>query len=207
MQKPIFVVLEGADASGKATHSKKLAESLGAKLFSFPDYESVTGKLILGHLTNRWTALVTVKSPELKLVDQLMFQSLMLTNKMERAGEIEDLIDAGQSVVCDRYWPSAVVYGGADGLDHKWLNAIHGQLPGADLHLLLDIDPGDSVKRRPERRDRYEKQAGLMEQVIGGYRKLWVEKRKKTPKRWVVVDARGSVENTERQIRSAIDGL
>jgi thymidylate kinase len=72
---------------------------------------------------------------------------------------------------------------------------------------LLDIDPGDSVKRRPERRDRYEKQAGLMEQVIGGYRKLWVEKRKKTPKRWVVVDARGSVENTERQIRSAIDGL
>lgn len=211
----MFVCLEGIDASGKATHSRRLAERLKAKLFSFPDYNTPMGHLIKGHLLRYWraepadTVPANAKPEAVDILNAKVFQALQLANRMEHAQEINDLVSTGHNVVTDRYWPSGFVYGAADGLDGQYIMETQRFLPQPDLFILMDIDPEDSILRRPERRDRYETQAGLMEQVAGLYRELW---QVSAPlhalgKRWVVVDARGTQEETAAKVWEAVTGL
>jgi len=54
----MIVAFEGGDAVGKATQTKMLAERFGARLFSFPNYHTETGRAILGHLKDEWACSV-----------------------------------------------------------------------------------------------------------------------------------------------------
>jgi thymidylate kinase len=141
---------------------------LGAVLFSFPDYETETGQVILGNLQRRWSAMARSGREEKTLgggtrdlydedprVNALALQSIFAINRYEVASKILDAATRGH-VVLDRYWLSGVVYGACDGLDEEWLIRIHEQLPQPDVWFLLDVPPSASVERRPERRDRYE---------------------------------------------------
>lgn len=203
----MFIAIEGVDAAGKATQAKILADRLGARLFSFPDYASPVGHLILGHLKCYWSALPDEGSVDAKIqvgdVDVLnakVYQLLQVANRMEHAAELDHLIAQGRHIVADRYWASSVAYGQACGLDPVWLTHIHEYLPQPDLNLLLDIDPGQSSERRPERRDRHEKQPGLMEAAAVAYRQLWRTMADRYGwRRWVVIDGRGTIgEVTDR---------
>lgn len=207
----MFVILEGIDASGKHTQSKLLAEALRARLYSFPAYDTSMGEVIQAHLTEKWSAKhgrdITVTDPdyELEHLDPIVFQACMLTNKMELAPRIHKAMCDGHNVVCDRYWPSGWVYGAADGLEKYWLEAIHEWLPQPDLFILLEVDPKDSVARRPERRDRYEKQEGLMEKVAELYKELWNLQRSRDSgiegrQHWTYVDGRRPVGDVHRDI-------
>lgn len=179
------ICIEGGDAAGKATQSKILADSLGAKLFSFPDYTTPAGKAILGHLTEKWTVSEpwsdaskeqVLASAELAAVDALALQSLMLTNRMERSAEMLAAKREGH-VVLDRYIPSTLVYGGYDGLDVAWLERVNAQLPvQPDLYILLDAPVEEGMRRRPERRDRYERDRKRMEHVREAYCALFMER-------------------------------
>lgn len=218
----MFICFEGVDASGKATQSKLLAETMSAKLFSFPDYSTPMGHLILGHLKRYWRAESVDRSGiwcrllhwlrryrlpvsmDTANLNALMFQALQLANRMEHAMAIEHAM-AVSNVVTDRYWPSGWVYGGADGLDTNYLLSIHEHLPQPDLFLLLDISPELSAKRRPERRDRYEAQAGLMEEVSHRYRGLWANMiREQGRRHWVVIDADASVFEVHDRVMAAV---
>lgn len=192
----MMVCIEGIDAAGKASQSRRLAHRMKAELFTFPDYTTRIGHMIKGHLSGYWTAAprgpVDDPNPErVKTLDAVVFQALQLANRMEHAATIAGLQVDGRNVVLDRYWPSGFVYGTADGLDGDWLISLHQWLPQPDLFLLLDVDPAVSTQRRPERRDRYEKQEGLMTRAVGLYRDLWTVNRAKSQPfgtRWVVVD-------------------
>lgn len=208
----MFVAIEGVDAAGKHTQSKLLADKLGAKLYSFPDYTSPMGHLIKGHLKRYWSAVPGVGSiPEgvhrdLETLNAYVFQALQLTNRMEHAVAIREAQDGGEHIVADRYWPSGWVYGQADGLDPEWLLRIHEYLPGPDLYLLLDIDPAQSAVRRPERRDRYEEREGLMEQVAGLYRKLWREDGlHQYMGVWKVIDGNGTIGDVHQRIVQEVE--
>ena len=200
----MLICLEGLDAAGKATQSARLAERLRAILYSFPDYSTPMGHLIMGHLKGYWSAVpagatdYTPKEASLQTLDAMVFQALQLANRMEHALMMREHLVRGSHVVVDRYWPSGVVYGGADGLHEGYLRLLHAFLPQPDLFLLLKIDPTLSVARRPERRDRYEKQAGLMEDVARRYDRLWAQA--KDDPRWQVIDAAESVEVVEESI-------
>jgi thymidylate kinase len=218
------VVIEGLDASGKQTHSKMLAEILGAKRFSFPNYESVTGKAILGHLKKEWTCVdngllsdgsgrfaapSTIHERDQSL-NALVFQALQTANRLEILPEIEMARRVGP-VVFDRYWQSAAVYGVLDGLSPELALRIQaGALPQADVNILIDISVEESFKRRPERRDRYETDAEYMQKVRNGYLRLWGERSDRGGKyaadadRWIVVDGIGTVEEVQERIRSKI---
>lgn len=209
----MIVCLEGIDACGKATQAKLLAERLGAKLYSFPDYSSPTGQLIGQHLRQEWYAVFEEQSDcgcdRCKVgrqpLNALVFQSLMLTNRLELASMLARHRMYSQDAVLDRYWPSGVVYGGADGLDHQYLLDIHRILPQAHYYLLIDISPELSSERRPERRDRYEAQSGLMEQAAERYRALWAEmKSQGWPGSWSVVDGDGTVQEVRGRIWQAL---
>lgn len=195
----MIVCLEGIDASGKATQAKLLANRLHAFLYSFPDYETRTGRLINQHLRDEWCAY-----PQDPQSDALVFQSLMLTNRMELAPTIMRHRLNSQDVVLDRYWPSGVVYGGADGIDLDYLIEIHKNLPQAHHYLLLDVEPSASSDRRPERRDRYEAQQGLMSDAANRYRELWAMMKQFHASAWQVIDGNGSIEEVESRIWEAL---
>ncbi len=199
----MIIVMEGVDASGKATQTNKLAEKLGGTRFDFPNYESATGKAILGHLKNEWATSAPHHKQHLdfdaRRLNLLVFQCLQTANRLERVPEIEAALKKGP-VVFDRYWASAVVYGGLDGLDREWLEVTQGRpMPKADLWLLLDISIDESIRRRPERRDRYESNYEFLEKVRQEYLKLFREK-KAARENWQIIDGTKSVEEVEAEI-------
>ena len=181
----MIVVLTGGDASGKATQSRILAERLGAALFTFPDYSTTIGKAILGNLKGEW--YVTSGWDETDsggdsyirreaYTNALALQSLMNTNRIERTADLKAAALRGH-VICDRYDVDALVYGALDGLEPAWLEGINAQLPvKPDLYILLDVPVDEGFKRRPARRDRYERDVKRMEDVRVAYLKLFTQR-------------------------------
>lgn len=198
-----LIVVEGMDGAGKNTHSHQLVNwfrehlKLPAVYRDFPRYESLTGKAILGHLKHEWQAadlesqLLLARKSEL---DELVFQCLMTVNRFECVQELQEARKAGP-VVCDRYWPSGYAYGSANGLPAPFLEAVHSLLPAPDVCLFLDISVEESWKRRPERRDRYEKQPEMLHRVRWSYLELFRRHD------WVVIDAMGSPEEVQTRIQ------
>lgn len=204
----MFIVIEGIDACGKTTQVGLLLEQLGANYLKFPDPESPTGKLIYSHLEEKWHARPLDaewegKGPE---INALMFQCLHFANRLERAEQICNLRAQGEDIVTDRYLASAVAYGAADGLDMNYLIETQAFLPQPDLNILLNIDLKESQERRPDRRDRYEKEAGFLERVVDSYRKLWslMSEDKDDSYRWVVVDGNRSVVEVQADVITAV---
>lgn len=228
MKEKLIVVFEAIDAGGKATQSKLLAERLGGTRFSFPNYESPTGKLIGAHLRREWEAKLrfpptldmSLEAAKLKVIEinNRLFQSLQTVNRIEL---IPDIIEAQRKgpIVYDRYWPSAVVYGEIDGLERSWLlRTQRDPLPQADVFILLDVPVEESFKRRPEGRDRYEANPDLLSKVRAGYLKLWTEQRSNPHRNdcwivpctcdvraWEIVDGMGSVEAVRERVNAAVD--
>jgi thymidylate kinase len=209
----MLIAIEGIDAAGKHTQAKMLADDLEAAVISFPAYGTPYGKLIAAHLQREWRVELhplRERSPglekEAEPMDALVFQALQLANKMELAAEIAEKCLDNNNVVLDRYWPSAYAYGKADGLDPEWLIQTHSLLPCPDLFILLDVDVQHSMQRRPDRRDRYEMQAGFMGKVAENYRDLWRSRHALTStSSWMMVDARGAKDDTHKQIVDVIN--
>jgi dTMP kinase len=201
--------IEGIDAAGKATQSRLLAEFFKEKgfethLISFPRYESPTGRAILRHLKGEiMTAQHTPfsKAPE----DALAFQCLMTADKYAAAPEISNWLRNGDVVICDRWWPSACAYGAADGIPLDWLLNVHLGLPQAKAHFLLDVAPGEALVRRPEARDRYERDREKQEKVRSQYLNLWqtmnAQRNPAVPTRWwIKVDGAQPVDHVASEL-------
>ena len=204
----MIVCLTGNDASGKATQSKILAEAIGAALFAFPNYDSPTGKAILGNLQGSWEIHRDsnadhhegcYKVPE---VNALVLQSLMNANRIERTSELRIAASQGH-LVLDRYDVDALVYGALDGLDPTWLEMLNDNLPfKPDVYILLDVPVEEGIKRRPTRRDRYEKDTARMAAVSAAYVKLFREREKWD--NWRIVDGTGTIEEVSARVREAV---
>lgn len=205
-----FIAIEGIDASGKNTQAKLLAERLEAELVTFPDYKTPSGEIIEGHLKRRWKA---VRYDDLEEgwvdtpgINAFVFQAIQLMNRMEHAPRMAEVLYKEQRhLVADRYTASGMVYGGMDGLEVDYLVNIHRFLPQPDLWLLIDIDPEQSVQRRPERRDRYEENLEYMGKVADAYRALWVKMGAAQPGMWRVIDGRRPVGDVHKDIMEAIE--
>jgi dTMP kinase len=130
----------------------------------------------------------------------------MAANRYEVAGNINQLLDSGIHVVCDRFWMSGLVYGMADGLDRDWLLRVHESLPQPDLWILLDADPKVSIERRPERRDRYERddKAELRRQLyLDEFRRR--QETERLDRTWRIVDATGAVVEVAMRVRQLVE--
>lgn len=173
----MIVAIEGLDASGKATQAAAVAAAYQphSTVISFPRYSGPFGEVILAHLkeevllVRKNAAGVLSISPN----DAVAFQALMTMDKYDAASEIKALDRRGQYVVLDRYWPSACCYGADDGLDFQSMIRINSCLPPADLYVLLDISADMAAERRPQARDRYERDKKKLERVREKYLYMW----------------------------------
>lgn len=209
LPKGLLIAFEGIDAAGKGTQSKRLAEAFRVRRpagrFSFPNYDTESGKAILAMLKGEWYCHDMLSIDHYSMWDSLVRQALFLLNKAEAAPTIEALIADGKHVICDRYWPSAVTYGKADGLDLGMLIEIHKFLPRADVMLLLDVPIEESVRRKPVREDKYEKNLEKLKQVRQNYLSLFeYEEAHDTRTKWKVLDGMGSVEEVEKRIQEEV---
>lgn len=136
----------------------------------------------------------------------LVLQSLMTTNRLE----VIDLLKShaghpDRHLVLDRYFASGLVYGASDGLDLDYLIDIHRALPPADLWVLINIPSDESVRRRPERRDEYERRAGFMAKVGAAYVSLFngIEA-SQIGGSWQMVDGLGTPDEVHAKIMALV---
>jgi len=213
-----FIVIEGCDHFGKSTQVKLLAEKLvhcGLKtqVFSFPNYESSTGKIIADHLHDKISLMVREPSKLLSILpkphvsphDSLVFQCVQTCDKYAVAAKILAAQRDGEIVVCGRWWQSAYVYGLDDGLDPMWLMDVHTCLPKADLNLLLDFSPNEAAGRFVDSPDRYERDLPKQRRLRDSYLKLWSSMSGLYGSGgWKVLSAEGSIEEIHERIVTCV---
>jgi thymidylate kinase len=215
----MIIAVEGLDASGKNTQTRALEKLLHpSQRISFPRYDGPFGQVIKKHLMEQ-VALCEKSShtyPEQEKWerspdDAAAFQALMTMDKYDAASEIRALDRKGVHVILDRYWPSACCYGADDGLDFSSMIRINSCLPQADLNILLDISVEEATRRRPEARDRYERDKKKLKHIRDRYLHMWevmgvgIEKTGSIP--WVVLNGEQDAAEITRQILAGIDTI
>lgn len=129
MSKGQFIVLEGPDGSGTTTHSKILAEALAKEgrdvILTAEPTDSTIGLFIREQLK-----LKSIPSPT----------ALQLLFCADRAWHIEKVIrpalEAGKTVISDRYVISTLIYGEALGLDPDWLVRVNTPFLEPDIMMI-----------------------------------------------------------------------
>ncbi|NNU26973.1 dTMP kinase [Isoptericola sediminis] len=191
-----FVSFEGGDGAGKSTQARLLAEWLG----------TVTGREVVLTREPGGTAL----GAELRRavlhggdVDPRTEALLYATDRAHHvATVIRPALERGAVVVTDRYLDSSVAYqsGGRelsqDEVENLSLWATDGLLPAVTV--LLDVDPATAAARREGQPDRLER-AGL--DFHRRTRDAFLRRASADPGRWLVIDATGTVDDIQAQIR------
>lgn len=185
------MALEGVDAVGKRTQSSLLGAWLRSKgaisnTLSFPDYGTVIGREIKGFLLGERAYSAEVG------------HMLYAVNRWEKKGEMEALLARSDVLIINRYSPSNLVYGVANGLKLDWLVNLEAGLPRADLVLVLDAPPSVLSSRRGSNKDRYERNIGLQERV----RSVYLELAKEFG--WTIVDADQGIQGTHRALAAVV---
>jgi len=209
-----FITIEGLDGCGKSTQLEKLSAPLSAEGLPLTVTRepggTPTGDKIRQLLLDTNTSAL---APLAELA--LMFAS--------RAQHIKEVIQPalaeGRIVLCDRFTDSSEAYqGGGRKLGSKPVLELHRVLCGdlqPDLTILMDSDVAASVERARRRNKaraggsrRAESDENRFEQesraFFGRVRHAYLAIAAREPQRVVVVDARGTPDETHRQIMDVV---
>lgn len=174
MKKGKLIVIEGTDCSGKETQTKMLVkrlelENIKCIRYSFPNYDSPTGKIVGGpylgkkHICNGWFKEGAVNvNPK---VSSLYFAA----DRKYNIGLINSLIKDGTNVILDRYVYSNLAHQGGKICNkeerfelYNWLHKLEFELlelPEADIKVFLHMPYSVSLelkKNREELPDQHE---------------------------------------------------
>jgi dTMP kinase len=209
-QRGRFITFEGLDGCGKSTQLAKLATVLRAQglpvVVTREPGGTPTGEKVR-HL------LLDTNTSSLAPLAEL---ALMFAARAQHIGEvIQPALAEGRVVLCDRFTDSTEAYqGGGRKLGSEAVLALHRILCGnmrPELTILMDSDVAMSVDRA---RRRNKTQAGKNSRAksdenrfeqescafFGRVRNAYLAIAAREPERMVVVDARGTPDETHRQI-------
>jgi dTMP kinase len=208
-----FITIEGLDGTGKSTQMHKLAAALRAAGHNVVETRepggTPTGEKIRKVLLDSGTARLA----------PLAEMALMFASRAQHIAEvIEPALAAGGIVLCDRFTDSTEAYQGSGRkLGSEPVRELHRVLCGnlqPDLTLLLDSNPQASLSRARRRNRRVSKSASRrhdenrFEQETRAFfarvREGYLAIAKREPGRVVMVDARGTPEQTHQGILEAV---
>ena len=196
----ILTVLEGIDGCGKGVQSTLLRNYLighysAPMVRHYPTYdESELGKLILQMLKgevvlfqkDQYEKQTKFTTPSELWANQhawieaatsvhqpMALQALFAADRYQMDIETRTCLNLGRHAVFDRYYHSGMAFGVATGVDQDFLIGINSAITQPDLAILLEISPQTSLDRRPERRDKFEQDPLLMQNVSVAYRQQW----------------------------------
>lgn len=170
-----LIVVEGTDCSGKETQTKKLVEKLTknnrkVKRYSFPMYDTPTGKIVGGpylgkkYISDGWFSEGAPNVPY--KVASLLYAADRLYNIDKINNDLENGID----VILDRYVYSNMAHQGGKIIDkkeridlYKWLeelefNLLNLPIPDIKIFLHMPVEYTKILKQnRLEEADQHEK--------------------------------------------------
>ena len=191
----MFISLEGVDGSGKSTQARLLVEALGSETVAIREPGGTEA-------AERIRELLADPALSLEPLAELLLFLAARADLTERV--IRPALEAGRTVVCDRFSDSSVAYqGAARGLGVGEViglcdNATDGLWP--DLTLLLKVDPAVGLGRA-DGEDRFEAEGlDLQRAVAAAYEEIAII----ASDRVVVVDADGSVEEVHERVMDAV---
>jgi len=202
-----FITFEGLDGCGKSTQMERLAialrqQDIAVTVTREPGGTAAGEKIRQLLLDTRTSGL----SPMAEL-------ALMFAARAQHAEEvILPALAAGQIVLCDRFTDSSEAYqGGGRKLGSKPVHDLHRALVGdlqPDLTILMDSDVAASVDRARRRNRAHNKNNSSDENrferenraFFARVRTAYLEIAKREPGRVMVVDARGTPDQTNAKI-------
>ena len=198
----LFISFEGIDGCGKSTQARRLAARLeedgyGTLLTREPGGSAGAEdirRLVLEGATDRWSAEV----------ETLLFTAAR-RDHLDRT--IRPALEAGTTVITDRFADSTRVYQGATRGDLRgYVDALHDLCIQVepDMTFVLDIDPQVGLKRAFDRAGselRFE-QFGL--QMQHDMRQGFLDLAAAAPERFHVIDASGAIDEIFDQIWGAL---
>ena len=191
----MFISLEGVDGSGKSTQAKLLAEALGPETLLIREPGGTDA-------AERIRGLLADPELELDPFAELLLFSAARADLLARI--VRPALEAGRTVVADRFADSSVAYqGGARGLGTSHVlsltdTVIDGLWP--DLTLLLRVDPELGLGRAAGE-DRFESEGlELQRAVASAYEEIAII----AADRVAVIDASGSVEEVHARVLEVV---
>lgn len=199
----MFITLEGPEGSGKTSHLKPLAawlQSSGRKVYTTRE----PGGTSIGEQIRQ--VIHDLKNTEMHPRTEALLYQAARAQIVEQ--ELRPRLDAGEIVLCDRYYDSTLAY---QGYGHKIIpldelrQIIHFATGGLkpDLTILLDLDVEIGLSRKGDQDEWNRLDAYTVEfhrRVRAGYHELV----KLEPERWVILDANQSWEDVQKGLRELI---
>lgn len=124
----MFIVFEGLDGSGKTTQCLLLAEKIPSVTFNYPSRRGVVGRVIDDYLNNK-----------IELSDRAI-HLLFSADRWNTCHQINEKLETGQTVICDRYSHSGIAYSTAKGLPYEWCDNTEKGLPYPDIVIFLKTE-------------------------------------------------------------------
>ena len=187
MKKGKLIVIEGTDCSGKETQAKLLVEKLKSenipcRYMTFPRYDTPTGKIIgesyLGRTSESFFEDATKLNP---MVASLYYAA----DRLDAKDEMNDLLNEGTTIICDRYVESNMGHQGGKIRDPKerleifeWIRNLeydHFNLPKPDkvVFLYMPFEIGMELKKdRPGIADGHERDPDHLRNAEEAYLQL-----------------------------------
>jgi dTMP kinase len=211
MPRGLFITLEGLDGSGKTTQIKRLAAWLGRRGVPVVQTRQPGGTVTGDRIRE---LLLDARSGPLTPMAEM---ALMFADRAQAIAEIIlPALDAGKTVLCDRFTDSTEAYqGGGRELGSETVLELHRLICGdlqPDLTLLLLPSFAASLARARKRNDRVEEQTGKNEgrfeqEQDAFYRRVWQKYREiadREPDRVVLIEGDLTIEDVHEQIVEAV---
>lgn len=200
----MFITLEGSDGSGKTTQFRLLADYLREQGYDVITTREPGGTNIGEQVRD---CLHDVRNKSMTSAAEVLLYSASRAQLVEEV--IRPALAQNSIVVSDRYYDSTIAYQGyGRQLDIGALTGITEFATGGlkpDLTLLLEVDIMTGLSRRESggvEMNRMDLQAdAFYERVRVGYRTLVAAE----PDRWVVIDANGSIERVQADVRQYVE--
>ena len=200
--RAVFVTLEGVDGAGKSTHMQFVADAIAA---ASGRHVIVTREPGGTELAERLRAAILAE-PMQPLPETLLIAAARADHV---ARVIRPALEAGSSVVCDRFYDATVAYQGAGKgvpleLIERLAEAAH---PGLRPDRTLVFDCSYEVARRRlaasgKKLDRFEREdQAFFERV----RLAYLARAKAEPGRMRVIDAAADVTQIRKQLQQALE--
>lgn len=184
-----LIVIEGTDCSGKETQAKLLIQHLKEKgmkveTFSFPNYDSPTGKIVGGPYLGK-PSIGDCWFPEgAVLVEPKVAALYYAADRRYNLPKIEEKLNQGISLILDRYVYSNMAHqaGKIEDTDERmnmyaWLDILEFkllELPKPDIAIFLHMPSTYSSKLKQNRTelDAHEKDEAYLQKAENAYIEL-----------------------------------
>ena len=202
MKKGLFITLEGIEGAGKSTVVDFIEDFLTKE-----GHDVIKTREPGGTVIGEQIREILLKNENYTLT----YDTELLLVFSARAQHIQEVIlpalSLGKIILCDRFTDASYAYqGGGRGIDASRINLLEKWVQGdlrPNLTLLFDLDVSIGMQRTKKRSDadRFEREEIIFFEKI---RNTYLERAKKEPQRFRIINSASSLENVKEQIVSIL---